>query len=549
MAQHPYGVKCFCDDLRFERLGVPAEAVAQGVDGSLFCAGGGKLRKREPGAENFQIACDMGEGSYAIMLAMDHAQNIYYIGRGDADVKISRDYGRSFSSCLCNRGHDGRFRGFAVDNAGAVYTGTYSNTGPATLFRSADDGFTWEALLTLRCRHIHDVAVNPHNNWIYVVTGERQAEQYREAYGIFRSRDNGRTWRQIVRPQITKENGWGRPLYLGIGFLGDVVVLSTDHAEGRNGIDIFTDTGENTLFVPLRVFDNPPQTHTEGKAPGYCWRFITRHGRLYTWCANPSGPSLLFRSHNAVDWETCAEFSDCTGRQPEFDPWSDQVLFSGEESGWLMTDAAKPKAEAPALAEELWPAALAAHDQRYEKGFCGGYYFVSLQKHWRTREALRILEEADLPRDALIADVGCGVGPLLLLARARGYVQVVGVEANPRWLVGLRRLYERIWPGTAPTLRLVPRGSFSLPALERPYDAIFIMGVFTGNGNRVPVDQAMELSLRRLREGGFLCFNIDPATYEQNSPDMFLAMLAQRGFGSIRCHRKNREFIVSARKL
>lgn len=225
------------------------------------------------------------------------------------------------------------------------------------------------------------------------------------------------------------------------------------------------------------------------------------------------------------------------------------MLFSGEESGWLMTDAAKPKAEAPALAEELWPAALAAHDQRYEKGFCGGYYFVSLQKHWRTREALRILEEADLPRDALIADVGCGVGPLLLLARARGYVQVVGVEANPRWLVGLRRLYERIWPGTAPTLRLVPRGSFSLPALERPYDAIFIMGVFTGNGNRVPVDQAMELSLRRLREGGFLCFNIDPATYEQNSPDMFLAMLAQRGFGSIRCRRKNREFIVSARKL
>ena len=90
-----------------------------------------------------------------------------------------------------------------------------------------------------------------HNNWIYVVTGERQAEQYREAYGIFRSRDNGRTWRQIVRPQITKENGWGRPLYLGIGFLGDVVVfMSTDHAEGRNGIDIFTDTGENTLFVP-----------------------------------------------------------------------------------------------------------------------------------------------------------------------------------------------------------------------------------------------------------------------------------------------------------
>lgn len=548
MEQHPFGVHCLCDDLRFEPLGVPADSVAQGVDGSLFCAGAGKLWKREPGAKTFQAIRDMGEGSYAILLAMDHAQNLYYIGRGAAEIWISRDSGKSFSTCLRNTGFDGHFRGFAVDGAGAVYIGTYANHGPATLFRSADDGYTWEACLTLGCRHIHDVAVNPHNGWIYAVAGEYMDDQFADAYRIFRSRDNGKTWQTIVRPQVTRENGWGRPLYLGIGFLGDVVALSTDHAEGGNGIDIFTDTGEDTLFSPCRVFDNPPETHAPGKAPGYCWRFVTWRGRLYTWCANPVGPSLLFRSHNAVDWEKCAEFSGYTGRQPEFDPWADQVLFSGKDSGWSMTSAATPAEEAPALAPEFWPAALAAHDRRYEKSFCGGYYFVSLQNHWRTREALNTLMTSGLPKDALIADVGCGVGPLLLTAHAHGYTGLVGIEANPRWLVGLRRLYERIWPDETPTLRLVPRGAFSLPALERPYDAVVIMGVFTGNGNRVPVDQAMELSRQRLAPGGLLCFNIDPATYGQDSPDIFLAMLAQRGFGSIRCHQQNREFFVTARR-
>lgn len=34
----------------------------------------------------------------------------------------------------------------------------------------------------------------------------------------------------------------------------------------------------------------------------------------------------------------------------------------------------------------------------------------------------------------------------------------------------------------------------------------------------------------------------------QDSPDIFLAMLAQRGFGSIRCQQQNREFFVTARR-
>lgn len=538
----------FCEDLRFEPLGIPAEAVVQGVDGSLFCASGGTLYKRDPGAARFHVSCHMGEASYAIALALDHAQNLYYIGRSAAEIKISRDYGKTFSTCLSNNGSDGHFRGFAVDSTGAVYIGTYANRGPASLLCSRDDGFTWDALLALRCRHIHDVAVNPHNDWIYVVTGEKIGPQYRDAYRIFRSKDNGKTWQVVVQPQVVKENGRARPLYLGIGFVGDTVVLSTDHAEGGNGIDIFEDSGKDGPFTPRRVFDNPPETQDGVATPGYCWRFVTWNGRLYTWYANPGGPSLLYRSADGVDWEKCAAFGPRTGRQPEYAPWSDQLLFSGAETGWAMRTTARPAAGPPTLAEEDWAAALAAHDRRYEKDFCGGYYFHSLRKPLRTQAVLQCFEEARLPAEALIADVGCGVGTLLLNGRARGYTHMVGIEANPRWLVGLRRLYERLWPGTSPVLRLVPRGRFSLPAMERPYDAVVIMGVFSGNGNNVPVDQAMDLSWERLGPGGMLWFNIFPGTYGEDTPDKFLAMLAARGFGSIRCRAAGSEFYVSAHK-
>ncbi|WP_308620486.1 hypothetical protein [uncultured Desulfovibrio sp.] len=34
----------------------------------------------------------------------------------------------------------------------------------------------------------------------------------------------------------------------------------------------------------------------------------------------------------------------------------------------------------------------------------------------------------------------------------------------------------------------------------------------------------------------------------QDSPDIFLAMLAQRGLGNIRCQQQNREFFVTARR-
>lgn len=42
--------------------------------------------------------------------------------------------------------------------------------------------------------------------------------------------------------------------------------------------------------------------------------------------------------------------------------------------------------------------------------------------------------------------------------------------------------------------------------------------------------------------------DIVPATYGQDSPDIFLAMLAQRDFGGIRCQQQNWEFFVTARR-
>lgn len=546
-------VNCVCDDLLIEPIGMPADAVMQGVDGSVFCACKGELFKRGPQENSFfQISrVEKGESPSAIFMAFDHAQNIYYVPRGKGEIKISRDYGKSFTTCF-EAGASGHFRGFAVDNQGGIFIGSYSRTGPAHVFHSADEGRTWASVLALECCHVHDVAFNPYNNFLYAIAGEYQkGSYYSDAYRIFPSRDNGKTWKVIAEPQKRDMWGWGRPLYLGIGFLGNMVVLSTDHAEGGNGIDVFEDSGEDRLHMPKRVYDNPPETHVEKNAPGFCWRIVAWNASLYAICANPHGKSLLLRSHDAVNWEKCAEFGKNVGRQPEFSPWSDKMYFSGQDTGYCLRLVSCPVKSLPKseLTPEFWSSNLAAFDRRLKTFFCGGYYYVSLSNPERFNKIFELFEKEGIAKDALIADNGCGVGSFLLVGQSLGFTNIVGVEANPRWLYGLRHLYEKVWPCQAPQLCLAPRGSYNLPGLQRPFDAVVILGVFTGNGNNVPFDEAMSLSFCRLGNNGFICFNIDPGTYGETSPEVFLRTLAQIGFISIKCvFFRNKTFLLTARK-
>lgn len=552
-------VDVFCDDLLIDPVGISADCIMQGVDGSVFCASGGVLFRRSPGEEKYSEICrpDEGKHPYAIFMAFDKAQNIYYVPRGQGEVKISRDYGKNFETCLRVPGR-GHFRGFAVDNHGAVFLGSYAigssaaKGGPAQLFMTEDEGRNWEPVLEIRCRHFHDVAFNPYNNFLYAIAGEYEKEKYyTDAYSIFRSKDGGRSWHVVVEPQKRDERGWGRPLYLGIGFLKNRVILTTDHAEGGNGIDVFDDFGENRLHVPERVYDNPPETHSEKNVPGLCWRVVNWNSQLYIFCANPHGNSILLRSHDGVNWEKCAVFGKDVGRQPEFSPWSDRLYVSGPGTGWCIRPRTCSASHLPAssLTPEFWADSLAEYDKRMETFFCGGYYLRSLKNPLRFMKILELLKEEGLGKNALIVDCGCGVGSLLLSGTAFGYGRIVGVEANPRWLAGLRHLYEKAWPCHAPELCIVPRGEFTLPDMGRPWDAVVILGVFTGNGNNVPFGEAIVASYNGLGDGGLICFNVDPATYGETSPHIFIHTLAKNGFTSIRCRKfVNENFLITARR-
>lgn len=549
MHYHDFKLDPNISDIIIRPLGHPAQTVTQGVDGSIFCTNRGSLYKKEIGSEKFSLLSQIDDAYHANILAFDNAGHLYYAGKFTGELKISRDLGKTFSVCLTDGGLD-CFRGFAIDGDGSIYTGSYGKLGPASLYRSDDDGKTWAAIKTFRCRHIHTVAVNPQNNWLYAVTGEMSGAQKLDAYRVFRSKDKGVSWQPLIEPQIRARNGWGRPLYLGIGFINDLVVLSTDHAEGGNGIDAFADDGGTGPFMPQRVFNNPEVPLKPGQPPNYCWQFVKWHEHLYTVCSGEH-KAVMYRSQDGVSWPKCAEFAPGVGQKLEFRPYDNLFLISGTVSGFELEKKAPPPdhADAQDIIHFSLPQQLLAHDSRYEEVHSRGYYLRSLQTSEKQEIVLKMLAENKVARDGLIIDVGTGVGKYLLALRKVGYTRLMASESNPRWLIAARHLYEAAFESESPNMRLVQYGDFTLPESDEPFEAILIMGVFVGKGNNVPFEKALTISYERLKNGGTLCFNLNPRTYGETNPDIFLQKLAETGFKEIRCKPNVNIFYITAKKL
>jgi hypothetical protein len=102
---------------------------------------------------------------------------------------------------------------------------------PCTARRlSSRDGESWSILREWDARHIHDVRVNPHNDWIYV--GRRRI-------------------RTIVQGPSA--------VLLPVNFYRELVILGTDHPEGGNGVYVLEDDGSDRPVSPRLklVFPNP----------------------------------------------------------------------------------------------------------------------------------------------------------------------------------------------------------------------------------------------------------------------------------------------------
>lgn len=534
-------------DLTIERQNQPAQTIVQGVDGSVFCTARGQLYKKDPDGSQFYPFTKIDDAAAANILAFDNGGNMYYSGKGTGELKVSRDYGRTFSTCLIDGGKDS-FRGFAIDNNGGIYLGSYAKQGPASLYFSGDEGSTWTSLKTFRCRHIHDVAINPENNWIYVVTGERYGAQKLDAYKIFRSKDYGEHWDVIFSASPKDATGWSRPLYLGIGFINNVVAVSTDHYEGNNGIDVFMDDGSAGPFKMRRVLTLPEETPKNDCEPAYCWSLLRWREQLYT-IASGSNGATVYRSLTGLEWEKCAELEPYAGQKPEFYPYENKLLLSGHYACYVLQENSMPHnySEIGEDIRLIWQKKLLEYDLRFYEHFCKGYYFRTFNNSDKQNIILQFFKDYNIEKNGVIVDVGCGVGPYMLRLGLAGYHRLIGTEANPRWLIAARRLYEATFPDGNAIFRLIPRGGYTLPVCDEPFAAVLIMGIFCDE-NHVPFDMALTGTHERLMKNGIICFNLYPPAFGEKSPDIFLRKLAEAGFSEIRCKPYKGQYFIAGRK-
>jgi len=121
---------------------------------------------------------------------------------------------------------------------GTIYAGTYSlcsGLGHAKLWRSKDDGRTWQLLKYFAgYRHIHDVFVNKYDCYIYVILGDVPC-------ALMRSKDNGATWKNLH----------SKYLFTAINARGNMVYVGRD---GYPAIYKFIDNGFS--IVLQKVYDN-----------------------------------------------------------------------------------------------------------------------------------------------------------------------------------------------------------------------------------------------------------------------------------------------------
>ncbi|MCW5879596.1 MAG: hypothetical protein KIS91_01440 [Anaerolineae bacterium] len=78
--------------------------------------------------------------------------------------------------------------------------GTVYALGDTVLFRSADEGVSWQPLAVPSAGALRHLAIDPlDSNLLYVIVGPDAPQQ-----GLFRSSDGGRTWHQVYQPA----QGW-----------------------------------------------------------------------------------------------------------------------------------------------------------------------------------------------------------------------------------------------------------------------------------------------------------------------------------------------------
>lgn len=280
----------------FEMTALPLTIFAATIapDGRRYISNTGGIFVAPPGSLEFTRLVrreDLSIKGWHHRLQHDHSGGIYFSVRHHHRL-YRMPPGETRFHVVCES-LGGMVRGFDYHQpSGLLLAGRYALSGPAQLFASRD-GESWSLLHQWDARHVHDVRVNPANDWIYVLVGEGDPRATADSHAIYRSKDGS----HFVR--LFKSR---RPFFLPVNFYKELVILGTDHPEGGNGIYGFEDDGGDGPVVPEPLF-HFPEAHQGLANHSPVVHFLEWfHGSLF---AGVRGNRLgfLLRTNNLRDWE------------------------------------------------------------------------------------------------------------------------------------------------------------------------------------------------------------------------------------------------------
>ncbi len=212
----------------------------------------------------------------------------------DTGLWMSNDTGETWSRVLslpdycCIWGID-------EDSNGTIFAGVYtvgegSSNANARIYRS-NNGTTWQSVYyDASARHIHDVAIDKSNNYIYASVGDQWDPWYIQY--IIRSTDGGDNWTQILT---------GMPQIVAIGIVPGARLFGTDAS--TNG-EIYRTTDDLTFS---RVFD------TGGHSYGFWFAVNDVNGEIYASFLSgdyPNQVSGIYKSsNNGESWSVYKTFN------------------------------------------------------------------------------------------------------------------------------------------------------------------------------------------------------------------------------------------------
>ncbi|NES77033.1 MULTISPECIES: methyltransferase domain-containing protein [unclassified Okeania] len=477
-----------------------------------------------------QISSDFEELDTDIGRLHSDGNAIYYSSRSTNKLYRYTEKTRKFEVVINDLG--GTTRGFTQANNGYRFIGRYSQNGPAILFGSSD-GIQWEVVHQWDAKHIHDVRINPANEWLYVVVGEGDRGKSKDSHSIFRSKDNGKSFSRIFSAQKT------RPLFTAINFYDNKVLLGTDHFDSRNKIVCFDDDGEDKIYDVETIFTFPEIYPYLKPVPFVHYMewfndslFVGFRGKWF--CA-------LIESTNLKDWKliycTTTEKSNCfvnacTTKNYFFTSGelmrirADDIEGESNHQPGMMLPNVKNEYRFISDIKDSWSlgiedeikSVLLEVDPRYEKDICQGFFYRSnpfFFEKIHLRETLMFLLQKEVKKDSRILDFGTGTAQFLLFLAKFGFNNLHGWDHNQRWLTAAEKLF----------LELDNPDSVTLQRIEKPaiydivsqsgskFDVITMFGLIYGHGIDIP--NTMVSVYNALNPGGFFIANNSKHTKDE----------------------------------